>query len=166
MYPLNKPFATESSTIADWDQSCHLLCPPFTPPALVFTDNKHVTTTINNNNSLIQRFLGLFKVFPAPGRRLLGESEKGKNALGGCLLPPAREEGVIRARNHFWNTNPSPIPCRVCSRLCVSNKFSHFRQAVLTLGAAVGPVSQRLGPVSPSQRCKCYHATASEGVQR
>ena len=23
---------------------------------------------------------------------------------------------------------PSPTPCRVCSRLCVSNKFSHFRQ--------------------------------------
>ena len=23
---------------------------------------------------------------------------------------------------------PPPTPCRVCSRLCVSNKFSHFRQ--------------------------------------
>ena len=25
---------------------------------------------------------------------------------------------------------PPPTPCRVCSRLCVSNKFSHFRQKI------------------------------------
>ena len=29
---------------------------------------------------------------------------------------------------HTSMARPSPTPCRVCSRLCVSNKFSHFRQ--------------------------------------
>ena len=56
----------------------------------------------------------------------------------GCLRAPPQQYttaagvpggrwGSVKPRS-LRMARPSPTPCRVCSRLCVSNKFSHFRQ--------------------------------------
>ena len=164
MYPLNKIFATESSTIADWDQSCDPLCPPFAPLALVFTNSTTSTTTyvgigVNTVGSYqyCRTLEGVKTLLLHSHRILIVHKRETTQNLTSCPLPPRARVGSSLC-SYVWIPNVGPpLACSPCSRLqsCTASLSKPVSVSPAPEPVRVGPASQPqantgpLGPVGP-----------------